>query len=78
MKNYVVIASKATSASGGIAIYAVKYGIDDAVLVGDELDGVKSVPRLSRIRYNTQGDAFFMHHGRREYLRDYIRVNYPA
>lgn len=77
MKNYVMIASKATSAFGGIAIYAVEYGINDAVLVGDELDGVRTTPRLSRIRYNMQGDAYFMHHGRREYLHDYMRVNYP-
>ena len=76
MKNYTMIASKATSAFGGIAIYAVEYGIDDAILVGDEVDGVRSVPRLSRIRYNAKGDAYFMHHGRREYLRDYIRTNW--
>lgn len=76
MKDYVMIASKPTSAFSGIAIYAVKHDIDDAVLVGDEFDGVKSVPRLSRIRYNVKGDAYFIHHGRREYLHDYMRVNY--
>lgn len=78
MKNYIMIASKQTSAFGGIAIYAVEYGIDDAVLVGDEMDGVRSIPRFSRLRYNMQGEAYFMHHGRREYLRDYMRINYPA
>lgn len=77
MKNYVAIASRPIFADAATVIYAVEYGIDDAVLVGDVCGSTRKVPRLSRIRYNMQGEAYFMHHGRREYLREYMRINYP-
>ena len=78
MKNYVAIASRPIFADAATVIYAVEYGIDDAVLVGDVCGDICKVPRLSRIRYNMQGDAYFMHHGHREYLRDYMRIEYPT
>lgn len=78
MKNYIAIASRSRFVDAATVIYAVKYGIDDAVLVGDVYGSTRKIPRSSRIRYNAKGDAYFMHHGRREYLRDYIRINYPA
>ena len=75
VKNYVAIASRPVFNDAAIVIYAVEYNIDDAVLVGDVYGDVRRTPHFVRIRYNTQGDAYFMHHGRREYLRDYVRIN---
>ena len=77
MKNYVAIASRPIFADAATVIYAVEYGIDDAVLVGDICGDIRKVPHLSRIRYNMQGDAYFMHYGRREYLREYIMCRTP-
>ena len=78
MKNYIPIASRPIFADAATVIYSVEYGIDDAVLVGDVCGDTRKVPRLSRIRYNAQGDAYFIHNGRREYLREYMRIEYPA
>lgn len=78
MKNYIAIASRSRFVDAATVIYAVEYGIDDAVLVGDVYGSTRKIPRLSRIRYNAQGEAYFMHYGRREYLREYMRINYPA
>ena len=77
MKNYAAIASSPVFNDAAIVIYAIEYGINDAVLVGDVYGDTRKTPRFSSIRYNASGDAYFMHYGRREYLRDYIRVNYP-
>ena len=77
MKNYVAIASRPVFNDAAIVIYAIEYGIDDSILVGDVYGDTRKTPHLSSIRYNASGDAYFMHYGRREYLRDYIRVNYP-
>ena len=74
MKNYIAIASRPVFNDSSIVIYAIEYGIDDVVLVGDVYGDTRKTPRLSHIRYNAQGDAYFMHYGRREYLRDYIRI----
>ena len=78
MKNYVAIASRPVFNDSAIVIYAIEYGIYDVVLVGDVYGDTRKIPHFSRIRYNVQGDAYFMHHGRREYLRDYVQTNYPA
>ena len=78
MKNYVAIASRPVFNDAAIVIYAIEYGIDDVVLVGDVYGDTRKIPHFSRIRYNTNGDAYFMHYGRREYLRDYLRINFPA
>ena len=77
MKNYVAIASRPVFNDTAIVIYSVEYGVNDSILVGDVYGDTRKTPRLSSIRYNASGDAYFMHYGRREYLRDYIRVNYP-
>ena len=77
MKNYVAIASRPVFNDSAIVIYSVEYGVNDSILVGDVYGDTRKTPRLSSIRYNASGDAYFMHYGRREYLRDYIRVNYP-
>ena len=74
MKNYVAIASRPIFADAATVIYAIEYGINDVVLVGDVCGDTCKVPRFSRIRYNKQGEAYFMHYGRREYLRDYMRI----
>ena len=77
MKNYAAIASRPVFNDAAIVIYAVEYGIDDAVLVGDVYGDTRKTPHFSRIRYNIHGDAYFMHYRRREYLRDYMRIDYP-
>ena len=77
MKNYVAIASRPVFNDTAIVIYSVEYGVNDSILVGDVYGDTRKTPRLSSIRYNASGDAYFMHYGRQEYLRDYIRVNYP-
>ena len=77
MKNYVAIASRPVFNDSAIVIYSVEYGVNDSILVGDVYGDTRKTPRLSSIRYNASGDAYFLHYGRREYLRDYIRVNYP-
>ena len=74
MKNYVTIASRPVFNDAAIAIYAVEYGVDDSVLVGDVYGDTRKTPHFSRIRYNANGAAYFMHYGRREYLRDYVRI----
>ena len=77
MKNYIAIASRPLFYDAATVVYAVKHDLDDFILVGDVCGDIRKIPRWSRIRYNAQGDAYFMHHGRREYLHDYMRVNYP-
>lgn len=71
-----IIASRGICNIGGIAIYDIEYGINDRVLCGDIIGDHQSVPHWSNIRYNVKGDSFFMHHGRREYLSEYIRTNF--
>lgn len=78
MKNYVAIASRPMSNNSATVIYTIEYGINDAVLVGDVYGDTRKIPHFSRIRYNDQGDAYFMHYRRREYLRDYVQINEPA
>ena len=78
MKSDVAIASRTVFNDAAIIIYAIEYGVDDSVLVGDVYGDTRKTPHFSRIRYNVQGDAYFMHYGRREYLRDYVRTNYPG
>ena len=74
MRNYFAIASRPVFNDAAIVIYAIEYGIDDAVLAGDVYGNTRKIPHFSRIRYNVHGDAYFMHYGRREYLRDYVRI----
>ena len=74
LKNYVAIASRPVFNDAAIVIYAVEYGIEDAILVGDVYGDTRKTPHFVRLHYNAQGDAYFMHHGRREYLRDYVRI----
>ena len=74
LKNYVAIASRPVFNDAAIVIYAVEYGIEDAILVGDVYGDTRKTPHFVHIRYNAHGDAYFMHHGRREYLRDYMRI----
>ena len=78
MKNYVAIASRPGFNDAAIVIYAVKYDIGDAVLVGDVYGDTRKTPHFSRVRYNIHGDAYFMHYGRRESLRDSVRIDYSA
>ena len=59
MKNYVAIASRPVFNDAAIVIYAVKYDIDDAVLVGDVYGDTRKTPHFSRIRYNVHGIGLF-------------------
>ena len=77
LKNYVAIASRPVFNDAAIVIYDVEYGIEDAILVGDVYGDTRKTPHFIHLHYDAQGDAYFMHHGQREYLRDYVRINYP-
>jgi hypothetical protein len=63
------IASKPCSNWGGIEIMDIN---DDRVIVRDNY-GKPTKAHHSKVRYNANGDPYFKHNGRREYLRDYIR-----
>lgn len=57
----------------GIYIYGIEYGIDDKVVWGWWNE---TRTNRSMIRYNTNGDPYFMAGGRRRYIDNYIRTNY--
>lgn len=69
------IATKAFSAFDGIIIHGIEYGIEDKVIFSYQYNG-KTVGRVHKcmIYYDASGAAFFRFRGRREYLRDYLRV----
>lgn len=67
---------KGTTAFTGIGVYGFEYGPDvNKVFVADVLDG-KPVytPRRCTVYNNLNGHVFFVHHGRREYLMEYMKV----
>ena len=71
-----VIASKAFSAFDGIVIHGFEYGVDaDKVLFSYQVNG-ETVGRIHKctIYSNASGAAYFRFRGRREYLRDYMRI----
>ena len=71
------IAYKAFTAFSGIAIHDIEYSINNKIIYSYQVDG-KQVGRLHKVTiYSTlKGDAYFLHNGRREFLKDYLKVNY--
>lgn len=59
---------------GGLAVMEIEYGIDDYAIVCDNYgDGYKNITR-NKIRYNTNGEAYFVRNGHRWYLDQFMRV----
>lgn len=72
------IAFKAWSNTGGIAIYEIVNGFEDYVVWRWEYMGSKN-DRMhkSKVHYNsTNGRAYFLVNGRREFLDEYMRTTY--
>ena len=75
MKSKEILAVKTIANDAAIAITAIVYDIEDAVYVAHICgDAIRHCQRPCKIRYNSSGDAYFIHFGRREYLRDYMRI----
>lgn len=68
-----LIACKAISNIGGIEILEAN---EDYVLFRENFGTPKRAQR-SQVRYSATGIPYFIHNGRREYLRDYISCEYP-
>lgn len=75
MKDYKLEGYKATAAFSGIGVFGFIYGAENKILVADVLDG-KPVyaPRPCTVYNNLRGNVYFIRHGRREYLMDYMKV----
>jgi hypothetical protein len=69
-KNKPAIGVKCTSNFGGIAIKEFIYGIEDYVIFEGELGDVHKI----KIQYNMSDEPYFMYHGKREKLDDYMGV----
>lgn len=69
------IACKIFSAFDGIVIHSIKCGIDDKIIFSYQIDG-KTVGRIHKCTiYNSaSGEFYFRFNGRREYLKDYLRI----
>ena len=69
------IAYKDFSAFDGIVIHSIEYGIDDKIIFSYQIDG-KTVGRIHKctICNNASGEFYFRFNGRREYLKDYLRI----
>ena len=75
MKNYKMESYKATTAFSGVGVFGFIYGIENKVLVADVIDGKPTyAPRPCTVYNNLHGHVYFMHHGRREYLMDYMKT----
>lgn len=75
MKNYKMEGYKATSAFSGIGVFGFVYRDVNKVLVADIVDGKPAyAPRPCTVQNNLRGHVYFMHHGRREYLMDYMKT----
>ena len=53
MKNYVTIASRPVFNDSAIVIYAVEYGVDDSVFVGDVYGDTRKTPHFSDWAYSS-------------------------
>ena len=69
------IAYKSFSAFNGIIIHGIEYGIKDRVVYSYQVNG-ETVGRVHKctIYKNASGAAYFRFRGRREYLRDYLKI----
>lgn len=59
---------------GGIAVMEIEYGIDDYVYVCDHYgDGYKNLTK-NKIKYDINGNAYFIRKGQKWFLSDFMRV----
>lgn len=59
---------------GGMAVMEIEYGIDDYVYVCDHYgNGYKNLTK-NKIKYDTNGNAYFVRKGQKWFLSDFIRV----
>ena len=59
---------------GGLGIISIEYGIEDTVTTAFDFgDGIRN-KSTAKIRYNAQGEDYFIKFGRRHYIRDFMRV----
>ena len=59
---------------GGLAIMEIEYGIDDYVYVTENYgDGYKNITR-NKIRYNTNGEQYFIRNGQRWYFKEFMKT----
>ena len=68
------IAYKSFSAFDNIVIHGIEYGIGDKIVFSYQVDG-KTVGRVHKCTiYNNASGNYFRFRGRREYLKDYMRI----
>ena len=69
------IACKSFSAFDGIIVHGIAYGIEDKIIFSYQVNG-ETVGRVHKctIYNNASGSAYFRFRGRREYLRDYLKI----
>lgn len=69
------IAYKAFSVFDRLVIHSIEYGIDDKIIFSYQVDG-KTVGRIHKctIYSNASREFYFRFNGRREYLKDYLRI----
>ena len=75
MKKYEMEGYKSTTAFSGIGVFGFVFGPVNRVLIADVVDGKPTyTPRPCTVYNNLRGHDYFVHHGRREYLMDYMRT----
>ena len=68
------IAYKSFSAFDGIIIHGIAYDIEDKIVFSYQVNG-ETVGRVHKCKiYNNASGNYFRFRGRREYLRDYLRI----
>ena len=59
---------------GGLGIISINYGINDTLTTAFDFgNGMENIS-TAKIRYNAQGEDYFIKFGRRYYLHDFMRV----
>lgn len=66
-----IIATKPTCNWGGIVILEAN---DEVVTSAEDYGNGLLRKATARVRYNLEGEPYFMRQGRREYLKDYMKV----
>lgn len=71
----VLIATKHITNCSGMGIVDIEYGIDDIVkFIYFSTDGQVGRIRRAKIRETTAGRSYFISHGVRQYLDEFMRV----
>lgn len=59
---------------GGLGIISIEYGIEDKITTAFDFgNGMENIS-TAKIRYNAQGEDYFIKFGKRYYLRDFMRI----